>query len=349
MRGLCFYFSVNIISAILVDKLQFRLTEKGGQSKIEQLVNSVSQAIEAGELKKGESLPSINRLSSEAGFSRDTVFKAYKILKERELIESAPTRGYYVTGGTQKVFMLLDDFSAFKEQLYSSFRKELPGSWTVDLLFHHYNPDVFRQLVQGSLGRYSGYVVMNINHNGMEDILKKIDPSKLLILDMGMPGDESINYIVQDFNRAVEKCLEESSGYFEKYTEIIMVYDKNETPHPEETVNAVRRFCEKHGLEFKKINNTQKTDVEKGQCWFTIRDTDLVEVIKKCTAKGFRPGSDIGIISYNDSPMKEIAAGGITVISTNFEQMGFLAAEFMKNRQAIRKVLPTSMIIRHSL
>lgn len=332
-----------------MDKFQFRLAAKGGQSKIEQLVNSVSQAIEAGELNEGDSLPSINRLSSEAGFSRDTVFKAYKILKERELIESAPTRGYYVTGGTHKVFMLLDDFSAFKEQLYNSFRNELPDSWTVDLLFHHYNRDVFIQLVQSSLGRYSSYVVMNINHNGMEEILKEIDPAKLLILDMGMPSEKNISYIVQDFDSAVEKCLNKGSGYFKKYSEIILVYDKNVTPHPEETADAVQRFCAKHGLKLKKIKSTQDKKVEEGQCWFTIRDSDLVEVIKKCNEKGFRPGSDIGIISYNDTPMKEIAGDGITVITTNFEEMGFLAAEFVKNRQIIRKVLPTSMKIRKSL
>jgi hypothetical protein len=105
--------------------------------------------------------------------------------------------------------MLLDDFSAFKEQLYKSFRQNLPQNFTVDLLFHHYNPEVFNQLVQNSLGRYSIYIVMNIDHRGMEPVLNKIDPDKLLILDMGIPSSEEVSYVVQDFNYAVEKCLDE--------------------------------------------------------------------------------------------------------------------------------------------
>ena len=98
-----------------MSKHLFKIPEKGGQTKIQQLVHAVSSAISNGQLREGEILPSINKLSSESGFSRDTVFKAYSILQKRSLIESAPTRGYYVTGGAFRIVMLLDDFSAFKE------------------------------------------------------------------------------------------------------------------------------------------------------------------------------------------------------------------------------------------
>lgn len=329
--------------------LSFRISEKAGQTKIQQLVNSISEAITSGKLKEGETLPSVNQLSEQTGSSRDTVFKAYKILKKRNLIESAPARGYYVTGGSFKVFMLLDDFSAFKEQLYHSFRSNLPDSCSVDLLFHHYNREIFNQLIQNSLGRYSIYVVMNIDHRSMEPVLKKIDDDKLLILDMGMPSSEQISYVIQDFNGAVEKCMEEGLYHLKKYSELILVYDKNETPHPAETVSAVRRFCENHIISFRLLKNAHGLEVKNGQCWFTIRDSDLVEVIKSCRAKGLKTGTDIGVLSYNDTPMKQIAGGGISVISTDFEQMGRLAAEFVKNKQKVTEVLSTSLKIRQSL
>jgi DNA-binding transcriptional regulator YhcF (GntR family) len=332
-----------------VPKSFFRISEKAGQTKIQQLVHSIAEAIGSGKLKEGDSLPSVNHLSAETGFSRDTIFKAYKMLKKSKLIESAPTRGYYVTGGSFKIFMLLDDFSAFKEQLYQSFRNNLPDSYSVDLLFHHYNRGVFSQLVQNSLGRYSFYVVMNIDHRGMEPVLHKIDPDKLLILDMGMPPGENISYVIQDFSKAVENCLEEGLQHLQKYSELILVYDENETPHPPETVSAVRRFCKNHGIRFKRIKRAGNLEVKKGQCWFTIRDSDLVEVIKACHSKGFHTGSDIGILSYNDTPMKQITEGGISVISTDFEQMGILAAGFIKNNQKITAVLPTSLKIRKSI
>lgn len=329
--------------------LPFRISEKAGQTKIQQLVHAITEAIASSQLKEGETLPSVNLLSELTGFSRDTVFKAYRILKKQNLIESAPARGYYVTGGSFKVFMLLDDFSAFKEQLYQSFRGNLPDSFSVDLLFHHYNHEVFKQLVNSSLGRYSIYVVMNIDHRSMEPVLKKIDPDKLLILDMGMPPTEQISYVIQDFNRAVEECLEEGLTHLQKYQELILVYDKNETPHPEETVFAVERFCRKHKIRFRLLKNVRGLEMEKGQCWFTIRDADLVEVIKHCREKGFQLGEETGVLSYNDTPMKQIAGEGISVISTDFEQMGILAAEFVKSKQKIRKVLPTLLKLRKSL
>lgn len=330
-------------------KLPFRIAEKAGQPKIQQLVHSITGAIGSGNLKEGDLLPSVNQLSSESGFSRDTVFKAYQILKKRNIIESAPTRGYFVKGSSFKVFMLLDDFSAFKEQLYKSFRQNLPRNFTVDLLFHHYNREVFNQLVQNSLDRYSIYIVMNIDNRGMEPVLDKIDPRKLLILDMGMPRSKEISYVVQDFNRAVENCLEEGLAHLQKYSELILVYDKNETPHPAETVQAVRQFCKKYGMEFYQAKNTRSHLLKKGQCWFTIRDSDLVDVILNCREKKIRVGEDIGVLSYNDTPMKQIAGGGISVISTDFEQMGFLAAEFVKTNQKIAEILPTSLILRDSL
>lgn len=331
--------------------LQFPIkrTDRSGQSKIQQLVHSITEAIGSGRLNDGDPLPSVNQLSSESGFSRDTVFKAYRILKKRNLIESAPTRGYFVKGSSYKIFMLLDDFSAFKEQLYKSFRQNLPQNFTVDLLFHHYNPDVFNQLVQNSLGRYSIYIVMNIDHRGMEPVLNKIDPGKLLILDMGFPHSSEVSYVVQDFNLAVEKCLEKGIQNLRKYSELILVYDEAETPHPSETVLAVERFCSKYDLSFKNVKDISGLALHKGQVWFTIRDSDLVEVIKRSREQELLLGSDVGVLSYNDTPMKQIVGGGISVITTNFEQMGTLAASFAKNKQKITKVLPTSLILRESL
>ncbi|SHE73216.1 transcriptional regulator, GntR family [Mariniphaga anaerophila] len=330
-------------------KIPLKKTDQSGQTKIQQLVFSITEAIGNGTLKDGDSLPSVNQLSHESGFSRDTVFKAYRILKKRDIIESAPTRGYFVKGSFFRIFVLLDDFSAFKEQLYKSFRENLPQNFTVDLLFHHYNPDVFNQLVQNSLGRYSAYVVMNINHGGTEPVLEKIDPKKLFILDMGHPASDEVSYVIQDFDFAVEKCLEEGVEKLQKYEEFILVYDELETPHPSDTVAAVKRFCKKTKLHFRNVTNVSGALLQKGQVWFTIRDSDLVEVIKLSRDRGFILGKDVGVLSYNDTPMKQIVGNGISVITTDFSEMGSLAASFAKNRQKIAKVLPTSLILRESV
>ena len=328
--------------------IKFDISEPAGQTKTQHLVHSITGAISNGLLRKGDGLPSVNQMSSKTGYSRDTVFKAYNILKERNIIESAPQKGYYVASEHFKIFMLLDDFSAFKEQLYKSFRKNLPETYSVDLLFHHYNSEVFDQLILNSLGRYSIYITMNINNKGIAPVLNKIDPNKLLILDMGKPRNNDFNFLIQDFNKAVKDCLEKGIDRLKKYDELIMVYNNKETPHPSETVPAVENFCKKHKIEFRTVKNTGEYKIAERQAWFVIRDADLVEVIKHCQGKNLKLGTDIGILSYNDTPMKQIVGGGISVISVDFELMGKLAAKFVTDKQKIFKTLSTSLILRES-
>ena len=327
----------------------FKISETTGQTKLQQLVHSITEAINTGNLKVGDSLPSINQLSSTTGFSRDTIFKAYNILKQRNVIESAPQKGYYVANESFKVFMLLDDFSAFKEQLYQSFRQNLPDSYSVDLLFHHYNPDVFHQLIQNSLGRYSMYVVMNIDHKTLDPILEKIDANKLLILDMGKPENGKMNFLLQNFNSSLKKCLEEGLSQLKKYDELVLVYSEKSTPHPAEVIQTVRSFCKKHEIKFKNIKELKESEIRKERAYFVIRDSDLVQVIKTCRAKHFELGKDVGVLSYNDTPMKQIVGGGITAISIDFELMGKRVANFVKNKQKIAEILTTSLILRDSL
>jgi DNA-binding transcriptional regulator YhcF (GntR family) len=330
-------------------QFDLHISETAGQTKLQQLVHSITEAISNGILKNGDTLPSVNQLSTESGYSRDTVFKAYAILKERNIIVSAPQKGYYVASETFKVLMLLDDFSAFKEQLYQSFRQNLPEEYAVDLLFHHYNEDVFIQLIENSLGRYSHYLVMNPDNRSIHPILNKIDANKLLILDMGTPLNNSMNFLIQDFSSAVSSCLEESRNLLKKYNELIIVYEGKTTPHPEETVAAVAGFCSTHKIPFNRVAKIRGNEVKKGQAYFVIRDADLVEVIKTCRKKHLTLGKDVGILSYNDTPMKQIVGGGISVVSTNFSLMGEQAAEFVKTKQKITKILPTSLLLRESL
>ena len=328
---------------------QLYIEDIPGQTKLQQLVHAISEAINTGRLKEGDSLPSVNQLSSESGFSRDTVFKAYNILKKSNMVESAPQKGYYVSGESYKVFMLLDDFSAFKEQLYQAFRQNLPGAYSVDLMFHHYNKEVFRQLIRSSIGRYSMYVVMNINNRSLDPMLDKIDPNKLLILDMGKTVSQKFNYLLQDFSKSVIDCLNEGVERIKKYKELILVYAENNTPHPVEIVKAVKTFCDHHNIPFRNYKQITESDIETGRSFFVIRDADLVCIIKTCRARQLELGKDVGVLAYNDTPMKQIVGGGISIISTDFEKMGKEAAEFVYTKQKIGKVLPTSLILRDSL
>jgi len=331
-----------------MEKFVFKINEASSQTKLQQLIHAVSEAINLGILKEGDFLPSVNQLNKESGISRDTIFKAYSILKQRSIISSTPTKGYFVSSESYRVFVLLDDFSAFKEQLYKSFRENLSDSYSVDLLFHHYNPEVFEQLILNSLGRYSMYVVMNIDNKNLEDVVRKIDPKKLLILDMGYDSKMEISSLTQDFNQATFNCLETGLHLIQKYQEFILVFPKN-TPHPIETIDAFIRFCDLHQITYTVLDQIENREVQPGQAYLVIKDSDLVKIVKDCKKNSYKIGSDVGIISYNDSPMKEIVGSGITVISTDFIRMGKDCASFIMNKEKINEIIPTQLIVRGSL
>ena len=328
--------------------LNFEIDPASSQTKLQQLIHAINEAISNGLLKEGDLLPSVNQLSRQCGVSRDTIFKAYSVLKQRSIVSSTPTKGYFVNSLSFKVMVLLDDFSAFKEQFYNSFRSNLPANYTVDLLFHHYNHDIFDQLILNSLGRYSMYVVMNFNNQRIEEVVKKIDPNKLLILDMGTPNSPDIAYITQDFTLGVLDCLREAFPRIRKYSEFHLVFPET-LLHPKEFVHSFSYFCSSNKLKHSLIRKIDEYPVKAGQAFLVIREDDLVCIIRQCRDKGLEPGKDVGLISYNDTPMKEIVGNGITTISVDFKEMGLKAARFIESKEKIFEVLAPRLILRGSL
>jgi DNA-binding LacI/PurR family transcriptional regulator len=189
---------------------------------------------------------------------------------------------------------------------------------------------------------------MNIDNKNVEDVVRKIDPKKILILDMGFDPKNEVSSLTQDFNETVYQCLNSGLQLIQKYQEFILIFPKN-TPHPAETIDAFNRFCTDHELKHNILENIDDREVQPGQVYLVIKDSDLVKIVKDCKKNAYQIGKEVGIISYNDSPMKEIVGTGISVISTNFVQMGKDCANFIVNKERVNKVIPTQLIIRGSL
>lgn len=54
--------------------------------KYRQIIDAIQQKIKAGELKKGDKIPSLNMFCRQYGLSQDTVLMAYNELKAKELL-----------------------------------------------------------------------------------------------------------------------------------------------------------------------------------------------------------------------------------------------------------------------
>jgi hypothetical protein len=168
------------------------------------------------------------------------------------------------------------------------------------------------------------------------------------LLDLGDFEKESYSFVCQDFGKSVYQCLLTGLAQIKKYKKLYLSVP-DESEHPKITTRYVKKFCKDFGIESEVIKSIDKQDFTKGNIYFIIRQKDLIEVVKCCREKKLIVGSDVGLIAYNDTPMYEIIENGITVISTDFAQMGAKAAEFIRTRQKMQEIIPTRLIARGSL
>lgn len=336
-------------------KTIIRLDSNSRIPKYQQIVNSIIEDIENGYLAIGEKIPSINEISEEYYLSRDTVEKAYNLLKEKKIILSVKGKGYYVARNIStsqiKILFLLNKLSNYKLKIYNSFINSLSGCAHVDLNIYHCDPKLLLNILDENMGAYDYYVVMPhfkddqlIHHSLDQEViacLKKISPDKLVIMDNYIPelGSE-VASIFQDFKMDIYHALYEGISRLKKYHKLILVYPtKVVYPYPQEIMQGFKEFCTDYDFDFEVLDTVYpEMELESRDAYIIIEENDLVTLIKQVRDLDYKLGKDIGIISYNDTPLKELL--GITVMSTDFKVMGETAAYMIKRRkkEAVKNV-----------
>jgi DNA-binding transcriptional regulator YhcF (GntR family) len=329
-------------------KFHFTVNPQSNLLKFQQLIDSVNEAISRNLLQVGDMLPSVNQVCKESSLSRDTVFKAYAELKNRGVIESVPNRGYFVAKAVTKVFLFLDTFKAYKEVLYGSFLDSLPETIAVDLHFHHYNIDDFEKIIKESLGKYTKYIIMNFDHERVPEITRQIPAGKLLVIDWNVHKQEGSSSIYQDFGQSLYDSLVGGIDLIRKYKHFTYLYPTI-TYHPKISINYFENFCRDFNIEHSTLYDIKQFDIQKNELYLLVSDRTLARFLDQCSAKNLVPGQDVGVISYNETPMKKYVKDGITVVSTDFELMGKKIAEFVATGEKINLVIPTKLTVRNSL
>ena len=322
-----------------------------GVPKYRQIINSIYTAISIGELKLGDKIPSLNQICTEFELSRDTVMVAFNELKAKGIINSIPGKGYYINSTEinvdQKIFVLFDELNAFKEDLYTSFLNSLDAKSSVDIYFHHFNYQVFKDLILASAGKYTSYVIMPATFDYSADIVGKLPKDKVYILDR--LKDDLLDYpvVYQDFEKDVYDALIGGIDLLQKYTKLIMIFPGGK--EPEGRMLGFQRFCNEKEFQSEIIRNVQNKEMKRGEAYFVPSDRSLVRLVKMVDEKNLQLGADVGIVSFNDTMLKEVVAGGITTISTDFQVMGQTLARMIQERSTEKIHNEASLIRRNSL
>ncbi|WP_426094100.1 GntR family transcriptional regulator [Flavobacterium sp. DSR2-3-3] len=322
-----------------------------GVPKYRQIISSIEKAIEEVNLKKGDKLPSVNKVCLEFSLSRDTVLQAYEELKKRGIIYAIPGKGYYIKSIEvtikQKIFLLFDELNIFKEDLYNSFLENFGTNAQVDIFFHHFNAPVFQKLINESNGNYTKYIIMPTNLAEAAAVIKTLPVNEVYILDQTNPELKSFPAVYQNFVKDIYDGLMKGKSKLNKYEKLIMIFPGFREPLGMKI--GFENFCNDFVFDYEIITEFQNREIKKGEVYIIPSDRDLVRVIEKAKIQKLLLGSDYGIISYNETPLKKVVENGITTISTNFEVMGKLLAQMILKGKKEQIENKSALIIRNSL
>jgi DNA-binding transcriptional regulator YhcF (GntR family) len=322
-----------------------------GVPKYRQIISSIEKAIEDVNLKKGDKLPSVNKVCLEFSLSRDTVLQAYEELKKRGIIYAIPGKGYYIKSVEvtikQKIFLLFDELNIFKEDLYNSFLENIGTNVQVDIFFHHFNTPVFKKLIDDSNGNYTKYIIMPTNLADAATVIKTLPVNDVYILDQTNPDLKSFPAVYQNFIKDIYDGLLKGKSKLNKYKKLIMIFPGFREPLGMKI--GFENFCKDYSFDYEIISEFQNREIKKGEGYIIPSDRDLVSVIQKAKIQKLQLGTDYGIISYNETPLKKVVENGITTISTNFEVMGKLVAKMILEGKKEQIENKSALIIRNSL
>ena len=325
------------------------------EPKYKQLAELLIAQIENGYYDLNEQIPSIKQLAQKYNISRETVSKALKLLSEQGIIRAVYRQGYFVQTTDIKVglriFFLMDKMTAFKNRMYEAFMKTIGNDGEVQIFFHHHNYEVFKSLILNNLNNYTHYVIVTYLKERVDDLLNQIPPEKRLILD-NYEGNLHGQYpmVYQNFEADIYNCLIEAYPKLKKYHRLVLV-GAHSRWGSDRVLKGFIRFCKEHEFSIDMADEVQTKMMQKGSVYIFLSRSDqkLVEAIKLCRDLNYKIGTDIGMISYNDTYTNEVLAGGISVINTDFITMGKTAAELILRGEALTVVNPSKLILRNSL
>jgi DNA-binding transcriptional regulator YhcF (GntR family) len=317
--------------------MNLKIDPQGQISKYQQIVDELTLLIESGSLAVGDKVPSIEQISKFNQVAKETVVKAYRHLKARGIIDSSQKRGFYVlTNNTQKkwrVLVLFNILSPSKELIFKAILKAFKDKMHVDLMFHNNNLEMFENIIKSKATTYHYFIVMPHFSQASEEILKVIPPEKLYILDRPLQSQlQGVSSVHQNFRQDVYEALNSQKNAITKYKKMVVIFPK-EKNLPKGITEGIKSFAKENGLAVSVVENATERQLEKGTLFITTVDEALIELIELQQNANLKLGKDIGIISYNDNPLKRILSGGITTISSDFAKMGTTVAELILNKE----------------
>ena len=109
------------------------------------------------------------------------------------------------------------------------------------------------------------------------------------------------------------------------------------------------RFCQEYGFEREILSSAKDISPKEGELYICVMENDLILLLDKILESKLVLGKDIGIISYNETPLKRLLFRGITTVSTDFVNLGSTIANLIKSNSKEQIENPFIVIPRDSI
>jgi DNA-binding transcriptional regulator YhcF (GntR family) len=332
------------------------LDDHSATPKYQQLANSIVNAVQSGKIRKDDVLPSINELSFEFEISRDTAEKGYRHLKHLGILGSVPGKGFFIknteVNKQLRIFLLFNKLSAHKKIIYDAIVSTLGDRATIDFYIYNNDYSLFKRLLSGKKDDYTHFVIIPHFQEGGEnafEIINELDKSKLILLDKNVPGVHgSFGAVYENFEQDIYQALEQALPLLSKYQTLKIIFPAY-TYFPQEILKGFAKFCDQYAFASKVVHDISLEAINKGEVFINLMENDLVILIERILAASLKVGEDVGVISYNETPLKKIILDGITTISTDFQLMGEKTAELILTRSTEHVEIPFYLTLRSSL
>lgn len=325
----------------------------GGLPKYRLIIESVLDQVQRGVLKTGDMLPSINDMRQDYHLSRETILKAYNELKNKGIIYSTPGKGYYISSTSiniqKKVLVIFDELTDYKQSLLESLTEQLKEFAAHEIVFHHHNQALFKSFLEGYKDEYPYFIIVLPLYPGASKELQLISTKKIYIIDHA-PTEIMKNYpgVYQDFREDIYRGLKHGVEYLRKYKDVVFLYRKK-SYIVSRLMDGFNAFCNDFSIQGKISGEGETCPIQKDSLYVIVDNEDLICTVKKIMQMNLKPGKDVGIISYNETPLKEIIANGLATISTDFGKMGATVARDLQENAEKTVINPSRLVIRGSM
>ena len=311
-----------------------------------QLVSAVEKAVHEGRLSAGEQIPSMNELAASLGISRETVKKAYGVLVEKDIIIPRHGKGFFAAdlqaGDHINVLVIFDKFSVYKQILFNAFGERLGGKAEITIVNHNQSLDLLEYYLDNHLDNFEYYVITP--HFPLDEasqaravkLLSRVPNRKLIMLDRLQPGFPGKHFgaVYQDFENDIRDGLSQGLDRMHANPRLRVITLPSSLYGPHIRI-GVERFARENGIPVEFMTQTPD-DILRGDTFLVLNaqlDAGLVSLARKIGEYGLSIGKDVFIISYNEFEMNELVLGGLTTVSTDFAEMGRLAAQMILERR----------------